>query len=162
MLARAKSARSSKLASEKAAQRAFVAAEGFVSATDVAALQTAVNALSKTGSLLAAGTLDEAKTIARRARIRADRRQHSTTRPDLTRAPLCFPARSGPWVADVKRSAAAAGAAAQASSAALLTAVAALDRAASLPQAKADYVAAVAALRDLVAASGVAAKITGL
>ena len=66
MLARAKSARSSKLASEKAAQRAFVAEEGFVSATDVAALQTAVNALSKTGSLLAAGTLDEAKTVARR------------------------------------------------------------------------------------------------
>jgi hypothetical protein len=66
MLARAKSARSSKLASEKAAQRAFVAAEGFVSATDIAALQTAVNALSKAGSLLAAGTLDEAKTVARR------------------------------------------------------------------------------------------------
>ena len=38
-----------------------------MSATDVAALQTAVNALSKTGSLLSAGKLDEAKTTARRA-----------------------------------------------------------------------------------------------
>lgn len=65
-------------------------------------------------------------------------------------------------MADVKRSVAAAGAASEAPGAALLAAVAALDRAASLPQAKADYVKAVAALRDLVAASGVAAKITGL
>ncbi len=70
LLARAKSLRSSKLATEKAAQRAFVAAEGFVSATDVAAVQTAVNALSKLGSLLAADNLEEAKTIARQAHTR--------------------------------------------------------------------------------------------
>jgi hypothetical protein len=67
LLARTKALRGSKLATEKATQRAFVAAEGFVSATDVGVLQTAVNALSKTGSLLAADKLDEAKTTARRA-----------------------------------------------------------------------------------------------
>ena len=63
---------------------------------------------------------------------------------------------------DIKRSVAAANGAGAASGAALLTSLAALERAGSLPQAKADYVSAVAALRDLVAASGVAARITGL
>ena len=65
-------------------------------------------------------------------------------------------------MADVKRSVAAANGAGEASGAALLTAVSGLQRAASLPAAKADYVAAVAALRDLVNAAGVAARITGL
>ena len=57
---------------------------------------------------------------------------------------------------------AAANGAGDASGAALVAAVSALERAASLPAAKASYVAAVAALRDLVTAAGVAARITGL
>ena len=60
----------------------------------------------------------------------------------------------------MKRSVAAANGAGDAS--ALVAAVSGLERAASLPAAKASYVAAVAALRDLVTAAGVAAKITGL
>ncbi len=170
LLARAKSARSTKLASEKAAQRAFVAAEGFVSATDIAALQTAVNALSKTGSLLAAGELAEAKTTARRAPRARDRRLRACragVRPSPRRAHAALTAaraRSGAWVAELNRVVKAASPSAEASTvgATLSGAVAALQRAASLGAAKTDYVAAVGALGEWLALSGLSAKVKGV
>ena len=97
-----------------------------------AVLQTAVNALSKTGFLLAAGQLDEAKTTA-----------------------------EGPWVGDLKRVAASVGTGAAASASAL-SAVARLQRSTSLEQAKKDYVAAVGALEEFCTLAGVANKLKGL
>jgi len=105
-----------------------------VSGSDVSALQTAVNALSKTGALLAADKLDEAKTLA-----------------------------SGAWVASLKRTVAASGAGeGPAAAAALTAALSSLPRSTSLAAAKTDYVAAVGAFKKWVVAAGLATKLTGI
>ena len=67
-------------------------------------------------------------------------------------------------MADIKRAVAAtaAGAEAAAAGAALTAALGSLSRASALPAAKTDYVAAVGALQEFVALSGLSSKIKGL
>ena len=121
-----------------------------------AALQTAVNALSKTGSLLASGQLEEAKTVARC--VSCEQGEHTCA---VTRL-LTYHARSGLWVVDLKRVLAAGPASLSGTADKALAGVASLQKAGALGAAKANYVTAVAALEEWTTVAGVANKLKGL
>ena len=117
-------------------------------------MQTAVNALSKTGYMLSTGLLENAKTTARRES------EHKGV--NVTHLPPhALSLRSAPWVGDLKRTVASVRVGDD-SGVAALAAVEQLSRAEDLRSAKDAFVSATESLTSWVAAAGLASKVKGL